>query len=99
MTNEEKEFIDALESYVRTVLQTGTTVPDYNADSVRIVDARNHLFATVKGIYPDEAAGIYPLRGLCRVDEETLEMLPDRQRMAAVARDYFSPVATPHPFQ
>ncbi len=97
MTDEVKEFIDALEAHVRAALQQGDGMADYNVEAVRVLDARNHLFATVRGVHPDEAEGVYPLRGLCRVDEETLSLIPDRQRMAAVARDYFSPVASPYP--
>ena len=93
--DEVKDFVDALAAYVGAVLEAGDGMADYNVEAVCVVDARNHLFRTVCGLYPDEAEAVYPLRGLCRVDEETLELVPDRQRMAAVARDFFSPVASP----
>lgn len=93
--DEVKDFVDALEAYVRAALEAGGGMADYNVEAVHVVDARNHLFRIVHGLYPDEAGAVYPLRGLCRLDEDSLELVPDRQRMAAVARDFFSPVASP----
>ena len=36
----------------------------------------------------DEEQGIYALRDLCALDDETMEWRPDRARCAAVARDF-----------
>lgn len=89
MTEEMTDFVDALERYVRDVVARSGTSADYAAGALRVVDARNHLFGDAGRHATDEAEDIYALRDLCRVDEDTLETVPDRARMAAIARDYF----------
>lgn len=89
MTDEVKDFIDALESYVRSaVAATGQPV-DYCVEALHVVDARNHLFRPAGRCQTDEAEDIYALRDFYRVDEDLMELVPDRGRMAAVARNYF----------
>lgn len=86
MTN---DFVDALESYVKAELRTKGIPADYNNEAVEIVDARNHLFRNAGCRVTDEADNIYALRDLCCIDEESMEMLPDRERIRRVARNYF----------
>lgn len=90
MTAETKDFIDALEAYVREQLAASGQPADYNVEALHVVDARNHLFRPAGKRPTDEADDIYALRDLCRVDETTMEMVPDRGRLAAVARNFFS---------
>ncbi len=90
MTAETKDFIDALEAYVRERLAASGQPADYNVEALHVVDARNHLFRPAGKRPTDEADDIYALRDLCRVDETTMEMVPDRGRLAAVARNFFS---------
>lgn len=85
MLNEEKDFIDALELYLKAELRACTEPADYNNEAVQIVDARNHLFRNVGRCGTDEECGIYAIRDLCRVDEDTLETVPDRMRISALA--------------
>lgn len=87
MTNEKKDFIDALESYTLSELRRTATPAEYNNESVEIVDARNHLFRNAGRAGTDEEHGVYALRDLCRVDEDTMEMVPNRQRFAAIAKE------------
>ena len=82
MTNDAQDFIDALENFVRAELA--------EVETIRVVDARNHLFCQAGKRMTDEGEDIFALRDLCYVDEETMEMRPDRGRMAAVARNFFS---------
>lgn len=89
MTDDVRDFIDSLESYVQSELAASGEPADYNVEALQIVDARNHLFRNVGKQATDEAENIYALRDLCRVDEETMVIVPDRGRMAAVARNYF----------
>lgn len=81
------DFVDALEAFVRAQLRESAVPADYHNDSVQVVDARNHLFRNVGPRGTDEEQAIYPLRGLCHIDDETMELVPDRQRIAAVARE------------
>lgn len=90
MYDEKKDFVDALEAYVREQLRQSAEAPDYNNESIRIIDARNHLFSNVGRRGTDEEEGIYAIRNLCRVDEDTMEMVPDRMRFASIAKEYFS---------
>lgn len=88
MLNEEKDFIDALESYLKAELRACAEPADYNNEAVEIIDARNHLFRNAGRRGTDEECGIYAIRDLCRIDEDTLETVPDRMRLAALARSY-----------
>ncbi len=89
MTEDVLDFISALDGYVRAALATMGEPADYCTEAVRIVDARNHLFCMAGKKATDEAENIYALRELCRIDEDTMEMVPDHGRMAAIARNYF----------
>lgn len=88
MTDEVKDFVDAFERHVAAELRSHGS-GDYVSGSVRIADARNHLFLPHPAGGTDEELGVYALRDLCRVDEYTLETVPDRMRLAAVARNFF----------
>ena len=89
MTDEVKDFINALDRYVRSEVAASGMPADYNTEALRVADARNHLFHPAGRRATDESEDIYALRDLCRVDEDTMEVVPDRARMAAVARNYF----------
>lgn len=88
MTNEKEDFVNALDSYVQTELRRTAEPAEYNNESIEIVDARNHLFRNAGCAGTDEEHGIYALRDLCRVDEDTMEMIPNRQRFAAIAKEF-----------
>lgn len=90
MLDEKADFVDALESFLKTQLEASTEPAEYNTEAIRIVDARNHLFTNVGRHRTDEEAGIYALRSLCHIDEDTLETVPDRMRIMAIAKDFFS---------
>lgn len=90
MTNTEVlDFIDALERYVADQLRQGAEPPEYNPEALQIVDARNHLFVNVGRRDDDEEHDIFTLRALCCIDEQTLEVVPNRQRLGMIARHYF----------
>ncbi len=89
MYDEKNEFVDALEAFVSEQLRLCTEAPDYNNESVRIIDARNHLFSNVGRRGTDEEENIYAIRSLCRVDEDTMELVPDRMRFASIAKSFF----------
>lgn len=89
MWNPKADFVDALENYVKAELRVSGEPADYNTDAIRIVDARNHLFSNVGRQQTDQELGIYAIRDLCRVDENTLETVPDRMRFQSIAREYF----------
>ncbi len=89
MTQDAKDFVAALEAYVSAALAASGEPADYNTDALQVIDARNHLFRAAGSRTTDEAEDVYALRDLCRVDEDTMEMKPDRARMAAVSRNYF----------
>lgn len=88
MLNEKEDFVEALARYVDDALRHAAGGGDYISGAVQIVDARNHLFREAGNRSTDEEAGIYALRDLCRVDEDTLDTVPNRQRFAAIAREY-----------
>ncbi|MBR1732671.1 MAG: hypothetical protein IJ729_02870 [Alloprevotella sp.] len=89
MPNGQQDFMDALAAHVRNALGGGGTVADYSTEAVKVVDARNHLFRTIRSGTTDEADDTYALRELCRIDEETLDYTVDYGKLAAVARNYF----------
>ena len=89
MTAEKEDFIEALERYVVEELRASGQPAEYNNSALRVVDARNHHFVAAGIHATDEADDIYALRDLCRPDDATLEMHPDRGRLAAVAHNYF----------
>lgn len=83
------DFINALESYVASELRAGGQPADYNNEALQIIDARNAVFRNVGRRPTDESDDVYALRDLCRVDEATMELVPDRERLARIARNYF----------
>lgn len=83
------DFVDALDNYVRAELRASMEPADYNNEAIKIIDARNHLFCNVGKQVTDEEMGIYAIRDLCHVDEYTLEMIPNRMKFKAIARNYF----------
>lgn len=87
MADEKEDFINALDSYVQAELRSTVEPAEYSNESVEIVDARNHLFRNAGRAGTDEEQSIYALRDLCRVDEETMETVPNRQRLAAIAKE------------
>ncbi len=82
-------FIDALAAYAREALRASGQTADYCTDALRIVSARNHLFAAAGQRPTDESEDVYALRDLCRIDEETMDYVIDLQRLTAIARNYF----------
>ncbi len=89
MTESVCDFVDALAAYVAVRLSDSPVAPDYNCERVRVADARNHLFTPAGPGGTDEADDLYALRELCRVDEDTMDLVPDRGRLERVARNYF----------
>ena len=88
MLNEQKDFINALERFIQNELKASGEPADYNNHAIEIIDARNHLFRNVGIHETDEACGIFAIRSLCHIDEDSMEMVPDRQRLAALAREF-----------
>ncbi len=87
MNSELEDFITALLSYIESVIRSSGGMPDYCQEAIRIIDARNHLFASVGIHLTDEEHSIYALRDLCTLDEETMLLCPNYHRCAAVGRD------------
>lgn len=85
--DERKDFIDALESFLLSELRSSLEPAEYNAEAIEIIDARNHLFRNVGRRGTDEELGIYDIRDLLRIDEDTMETIPDRGRFAAIAKE------------
>ena len=81
---------DFVEAFYRFTLQEIHRVGDpfYCTASIKISDARNHLFHTSDCLQTDEAEDIYALSDLCMVDEE-MQTVPNRQRMFRIARNYW----------
>lgn len=84
-----QEFIGALLAYVAAALAAVGGADDYCREAVRIVDAHNCLFRPAGRRATDEADDVYALRDLCRLDEDTLELVPDEGRVASIARNFF----------
>lgn len=89
MYNDTDEFVNALDSFVRAELRLSMQPADYNNEAVQIVDARNHLFRNVGVRATDEEEDVYAIRELCHVDEDTLDLMPNRMKLQAIARNYF----------
>lgn len=89
MTDDISDFTDALARYVRDELAASGEPADYNNEAVEVADARNHLFRRAGRRATEEADNVYALRDLCCVDGETMELVPDVQRIARVARNFF----------
>lgn len=89
MIDQTTDFVDALESFVKAELRLSMEPADYNNEAIEIVDARNHLFRNVGRQATDEEQGIYAIRDLCHVDEDTMETVPNRMKFRAIAKNYF----------
>lgn len=89
MIDQTTDFVDALESFVKAELRLSMEPADYNNEAIEIVDARNHLFRNVGRQATDEELGIYAIRDLCHVDEDTMETIPNRMKFRAIAKNYF----------
>ena len=87
-TSYQEEFVQALLDYVGAALRNSAVDPDYCKEAVQIVDARNHLFRSVGNHRTDEEQGIYALRDLCVLDDESISLVPDAGRCRSVARDF-----------
>lgn len=88
MQSEIDNFVSSFSAYVRAALPPGEDA-DYCHEAVQIVDARNGLFRSAGIRTTDEEHDIYELRSLCRLDEETLELVPDEGRLRSLALGYF----------
>lgn len=88
MLHEKTDFVDALDQFIRSELRHSAEPADYNTDSIEIVDARNHLFRNAGKKGTDEELGFYTIRDLCHIDEDTMDFVPNRQRLFALAREF-----------
>ena len=84
-----ENFIEALERFVVSEIRASGEPADYNHDAVEILDARNHLFRKRENCATDEENNIYALREFFRIDDDTLDFVPDRGRMRSIARNWF----------
>lgn len=89
MPDEKEDFVKALSTFLRNELRQSQEPADYRNDAIEIADARNHLFRNAGLLPADEVVGRYALRSLCRIDEESLELVPDEMRLRAIAHDLF----------
>ena len=89
--DEINDFVDELYAFVRAALTEGGEPADYHKGAVQVVDAHMRLFVLLDNHGTDEQLGIVALRELCRIDELTLEMVPDRMKMKALAHDWLRP--------
>ncbi|MCD8318462.1 MAG: hypothetical protein LUC45_06345 [Paraprevotella sp.] len=87
MSAEADDFIEALYRFVSEQIQR-TSDPIYNRESIKIVDARNHIFRLSESGQTDEAEDLYALSDLCYVDED-MQTVPNRARMQRIARNYW----------
>lgn len=88
MEKEAQDFVEALCRFVEQELQRDPD-PIYSQKAVKIADARNHLFRIVEPARTDEAEDLYALADLCRLDEETMEAVPNCGRLLRIARNYW----------
>lgn len=88
MLNEEKDFSEALGRFLQAALRECAEPADYNNEAVEIIDARNHLFRLAGRRGTDEEQNIYAIRDLCRIDDLTLDTVPDPGRLRALARTF-----------
>lgn len=88
MQEEVNDFIDALCRFVSEELRR-TPDPVYCQESVKIIDARNHIFQKTDGAVTEESEDTYAIRDLCHTDED-MQVGPDRQRMQRIARNYWN---------
>lgn len=89
MNIDQKEFVDAIMNFLNETIKGSDIALEYSYVAVKVIDARNHLFQIVEQSTTDEAANVYALRDLCRMEEGTLEMIVDEGRLKSIARNYF----------
>lgn len=89
MTEESRQFVEALSSFVASLLHRAGGDAEYLRDAIEIIDARNLLFREIGEHATDETDNIYALRELARPDEDTMEFVPDLGRIEAIARNFF----------
>lgn len=87
MINEKADFVNALDRFIRSELRHASEPADYNTDSIEIIDARNHLFRNVGNKGTDEELGFFAIRDLCHIDEDTMDLVPNRMRLEAIAKE------------
>ncbi len=87
MSEEMTDFVAALERHVRTRLAEMGGEADYCREAVEIADARNRLFRDAGLRDTDEAENVYALRDLCRIDEDTMMLTPDRGKLLNAGRN------------
>ena len=80
MENEINDFVEALARFVEQELSREPD-PVYSQKAVKIDDARNHIFRMME---------LYALADLCRMDEDSLQAVPNRGRMLRIARNYWN---------
>lgn len=81
-----EDFAEALCRFVSQQLQGQDGV--YAKGAIRIIDARNSLFATADQQMTDEAADIYAIAELCHTDED-MRTVPDLECIRRISRVYF----------
>ena len=81
-------FVEALTRFVEHALAQDPE-PVYSQKAIRISDARNHIFQLIEQAQTDEAEYTYALADLCRIDEDSMQTVPNRGRMLHIARDYW----------
>ena len=67
-------------------------IPDGECCGQHEVCEKDSLLAAVSKqieYYDDEELNRFAMQGLCRLDEWTLKLTPDIQRLLAVAKDFF----------
>lgn len=77
MEKETDSFIEALTRFVEQTLAQESD-PIYSQKAIRIADARNHIFHLVEPAQTDEAEDTYTLADLCRLDEDSMQAVPNR---------------------
>ena len=88
MEKETDSFLEALTRFVEQTLAQESD-PIYSQKAIRIADARNHIFHLVEPAQTDEAEDTYTLADLCRLDEDSMQAMPNRGRMLRIARNYW----------
>lgn len=88
MTKDLEDFTDSLYQYILREIKSSSESPDYNHESIEIIDARNHLFRNVGARGTDEENNIYTIHSLCHLDDN-MEWMPDKERISRIARVFF----------
>lgn len=89
MNIDKQRFIEGLTRFVAEALHRADEGGDYIRGSVQVLDARNVLFRLSPLHSTDEEQDRYALRELCKVDDESLQTIPDAGHIERVARNYF----------